>query len=121
MAWVWAVAAVSAALLGPVWSAAIPNMPRCLLRHVTGIPCPTCGSSRAALALIHGEVLDALRWNPAVTLAILAFGVGGVLAPAWVHLGGRLPVLTGREQRVAAGVVVGGMAVNWLYLVLTGV
>src|SRR5689334_14229058 len=44
----------------------------CPLKHITGIPCPTCGGTRALKALGHGAVLAALRWNPLVTIVALA-------------------------------------------------
>ena len=47
----------------------------CLFRNVTGLPCPTCGSTRAALSLASGRPLEALRHNP---LVICAAGAGAV-------------------------------------------
>lgn len=50
----------------------------CLFKHLTGIPCPSCGSTRSILALIHGDILHALLLNPlgillAFLLAVLPF------------------------------------------------
>lgn len=47
---------------------AIIPLPKCPTYTLTGIPCPGCGSTRATLALLHGDILQALWYNP---LAIL--------------------------------------------------
>ena len=48
----------------------------CPLLELTGVPCPTCGGTRALVALAQADVLGALAWNPMVALA-------GMLAVAW--------------------------------------
>ena len=64
----------AAALLGlaVVW----PQLPvhpplACPLRTMTGIPCPLCGATRAVVALVHGHVLDSLRFNPVGIVVVL--------------------------------------------------
>ncbi len=36
----------------------------CLFRNVTGIPCPSCGSTHAVLKLMHMDWMGALQDNP---------------------------------------------------------
>lgn len=36
----------------------------CPIRAITGIPCPTCGFTRAALALLQGDIVRSLRIHP---------------------------------------------------------
>ena len=52
----------------------------CLVKHVTNIPCPSCGSTRAVLNIIEGNWGDALYLNPLGYLiaAIL------LLLPLWI-------------------------------------
>ena len=38
--------------------------PRCVFYLLTGLYCPGCGGLRAAHALLHFRILDALAWNP---------------------------------------------------------
>lgn len=38
-------------------------MPRCPFRALTGLDCPSCGSTRAMHCFLHGRVADGLRYN----------------------------------------------------------
>jgi len=52
----------------------------CIMKHVTGIPCPSCGSTRSILAILHGDFSNALHWNPLGFLLLI-----GLLAlPFWI-------------------------------------
>lgn len=35
----------------------------CLFKETFGIACPTCGFTRAFIALLHGHILTSLRYN----------------------------------------------------------
>lgn len=43
----------------------------CLLRGLVGIPCPSCGLTRAFCALAHGELVEAMHYH---ALSPLLFG-----------------------------------------------
>lgn len=51
----------------------------CALYALTGLHCPGCGGTRAAHALLGGEVAQAFGFNPAFVLAVpvLLFVYGG--------------------------------------------
>jgi hypothetical protein len=36
----------------------------CLIKHVTNVPCPSCGSSRSVVTLMHGDLLGSVYLNP---------------------------------------------------------
>jgi len=36
----------------------------CLFKNITGIPCPSCGTTRASIKLLHGEFLNSILLNP---------------------------------------------------------
>jgi hypothetical protein len=76
--------------------------PKCPFHLLTGWHCPGCGSSRAAHALLHGDLQGALAYNSLVVCAaplLLAFSIAHVvshgrwsthwttrLSPRWIWL-----------------------------------
>lgn len=44
--------------------------PRCPFLMLTGLKCPGCGTQRAIHALLHGDVLAALRFNALLPVSI---------------------------------------------------
>ncbi|MCD8387206.1 MAG: DUF2752 domain-containing protein [Bacteroidales bacterium] len=76
---IWALVALVAALVVCfVAYGADPQhtwwLPRCWWHHFTGLRCPSCGSTRALHALLHGHPIEALRHNyfMLVSLPLLA-------------------------------------------------
>jgi hypothetical protein len=54
----------------------------CIFKHVTNIPCPSCGSTRSLLSLLKGNIFEAFYWNPiGIILAFLL-----VIIPVWILL-----------------------------------
>lgn len=64
------------------WSAQSPDNEStvCLIKNVTGLPCPSCGSTRAVVSLAQGDLVGALQWNPLglIIAAVL------LVAPWWM-------------------------------------
>ena len=111
MALLWGVVTVSTVVLRPFSLAVAPLMPACPFRAITGIPWPTCGSTHAAVALMHGRLGAALAANPLATLAGIAFFAGGLAAPLWAALRWPVPdvpaplpgwLRAARQRRLAA-------------------
>lgn len=71
-----AVVALFAARFLPVLNLA----PACSFRALTGLPCPTCGSTRSLVQFAEGNLLSAFAMNP---LAFSAF----LLAILWLVYG----------------------------------
>lgn len=57
-------------------------MEGCLVKHLTHIPCPSCGSTRALISMIQGDFLQALILNP---FSYLIAGVL-ILIPFWIMI-----------------------------------
>ncbi len=117
LAWVAASGVASVFALAPFLAPLARFAPPCPLHAWTGVPCPGCGSTRAALALLRGDVFGAFAWNPLAALGLVAALAAGALAPLWVALAGPLPawdsVLPARTRWVMAA----ALAVDWAYLV----
>jgi hypothetical protein len=83
-------AVTAAALVSPVVEAVAqrldssPNL--CPLLAITGVPCPSCGATRAALHLLSGDVPAALAMNAGATLFAVVLGLGALFG-AWTVSG----------------------------------
>ena len=52
----------------------------CLIKHVTNIPCPSCGSTRSVISLTRGDFINAFFINPFGYLVALIM----LISPLWV-------------------------------------
>jgi hypothetical protein len=77
--------------------------PACTFRALSGLVCPTCGTTRAVAALAQGDVLAAFRYNPAVPL-VLALTIGA----CWQLARGRA------RLTVSTRIVLAVVAVVWV-------
>jgi hypothetical protein len=88
--------------LGPVFAIVVPlaflPFSTCLLKIVLGIPCPACGLTRAAIALLRLDFAAATQYQPlALPLSLVAisapFGAATLEEKTWdrfvqISLGG---------------------------------
>jgi hypothetical protein len=88
----------------------------CLLRWLTGVPCPACGMTAASVALVHGDVAAAAAANPSVFgLAVLAVAVVPLLA---LRAAGLLPApvpWSASARRITGWVMVLLAFASWVY------
>jgi hypothetical protein len=120
LAFLWLAAAVSALALRPLWLAVGPLLRPCVFRSLTGIPCPTCGTTRAAAAFLDGHLITAFAANPLAAAAGLLFVVGAPLAALWALARWPVPVLPKplpRWFRIAAVAII---LANWAYIITVG-
>ena len=90
----------------------------CPFKRMTALPCPTCGTTRAVLNLLAGDVAAAVACNPLTCLAAIALGV---LLIAQVVTGRRLELnLTRRQRRWAWALAVAAGLANWAYVIRVG-
>ena len=101
LAVLFAGAYVSASILG--WG--------CPLQHFTGVPCPGCGMSRAAFALLRLDFMAAFRYHPMIC----------VLPPVVLYvLFGKKPLLGSKKrERVLLWGTMALWAVEWLLRLIT--
>lgn len=116
---VWLAISLGALIGGAFWLSLGLPMLRCPFLAVTGHPCLTCGATRCAIALFHGNLSAAWSWNPLAFVALVGVAVFDIYAA--VVLLTRLPRLRvidwtrGEKNAVRVAVVV-LIAVNWAYL-----
>jgi hypothetical protein len=116
------VGGTSLCLLGVALATPGIQLPRCVFKTITGLPCPTCGVTRTIIALSRGDLSRALFMNP---LAAVACGAGVlyllyagiVLALGLPRLRPTVSSIGARRIRIAA---VATLAVNWAWLIASG-
>ena len=93
----------------------------CLLKGLTGFPCPTCGSTRAVGRLAHLDLAGALAMNPLTTLAAALVALWAVADFGLLTRGRGLDLEVGRPLgRLVRWLALVAVAANWLYLVVAG-
>jgi hypothetical protein len=93
----------------------------CVFKAVTGIPCMTCGTTRALARLARLDLPGALAMNPLATLGTLALlpwaAVDLLLLPRGRALSLELSPAAARAARITA---VAAVLVNWAWLIAAG-
>jgi hypothetical protein len=69
---IWLCVTVASGAIGMVWLALQLPVPQCTFRTLTGVPCVTCGATRAAMALMEGNIVGAFWLNPLVFVGMAA-------------------------------------------------
>ena len=106
----------AAAVIWPALTEATGASVPCPLRTLTGIPCPVCGMTTAAIALVRGEVRGAFEANPMI-FGLAALTIVAVPLLALRRLGVmELPRPWSEARRRKAGWFFGLLAVaSWLF------
>jgi hypothetical protein len=118
LALLWLAAAVGALALRPLWLALAPHLRPCIFRSLTDVPCPTCGTTRAATAFLEGNLWAAFAANPLAAAVGLIFVAGAPLAALWAVSRWPIPKLTKSSLGWTRICMVLLVAVNWLYLIV---
>jgi len=108
--------ALSLVALSPLGGRLATALPACRLKSWFGIPCPSCGITRSALALAKLDFESALAVNPLATLGWSVFVIGGFAAGLAALSNRRVPEPPSRipiPWRWALALVV---VANWVYL-----
>ncbi len=118
LAFLWGGAALAGAAAVPFARPLAAGAPPCAFHALTGVACPTCGGTRALLALARLDVPAALAWNPLVTLAALVFVLGGLAALVRALRGQGVP--DGPPPRWAGAAAGLAFAANWAFVIVSG-
>jgi len=52
----------------------------CVIKQVTNVPCPSCGTTRSVIAMIKGDFASSFQWNPLGWLV----GTMMFIIPIWI-------------------------------------
>jgi hypothetical protein len=116
---VWLTVSLGSFALAALWFGLRLPWPRCIFHDLTGLPCLTCGATRAAIQFFHGNLVRAWKWNPLVfagLCAIAVFDVYAVLVLVTRRPRLRIAQLTANEKNSMRLVVVALLALNWVYV-----
>ena len=98
-------------------------LPLCRFREMTGVACPTCGSTRMARALLEADLVAAAGWNPFMFFAlacVAVWAIASISLRVLGHPGWRIE-LAKREWRALQITLVVALVGSWIYLILRGV
>ena len=101
------------------WLSVRLPLPQCLFHSLTGLPCLTCGATRAAWQFVHGHLAASLAFNPLAFLCYCGLVAYDVYALAVISLRAprlRLGKFSPAEKRMARSLAITLLAANWLYL-----
>ncbi|MBA2663422.1 MAG: DUF2752 domain-containing protein [Bradymonadaceae bacterium] len=94
----------------------------CGMKRLAGLPCLTCGATRATLHLFHGEPLAALSMQPMMISLYLLLLVWGMISLVGFVKNRRVILEMSRKEDIAfkASLVLVPL-INWIYLVWAGI
>ena len=102
------------------FSRVIVLLPPCPFRHMTGLPCPTCGSTRSGILLSQFRVLEAFLTNPLFALVCFGVAIWAMTALVLHITGRRMRLVRFNESKPVIRIfLIGAIIVNWVYLILT--
>jgi hypothetical protein len=113
-------------LLGPIlaFQVFVPEKwaLHCRATQWTGIPCPSCGTTRCLQLLLEGNLSAAWQMNPLMCCTAILFGSVLIYSlsssllhwPAW-----RVVLNRKNERRAALLLVAAAVLGNWAYLIIT--
>ncbi len=118
----WLLVSLGTLTLAAFWFAARLPTPHCAFHSLTGLPCPTCGATRAAYQFLHGHFAASFFFNPLAFLAywtVIAFDLYAVMvlmarAPRF-----RLKNFSGAQKLFLRSLTVALLLGNWFYLLAT--
>lgn len=106
--------------LSPMAHRLAHTLPACPVKAVVDLPCPTCGSTRAALALSRLDVASAISASPLATAAWAGLVGGGLIAGLLALWGRPLREPEWIQSALVRWALVVAVLANWIYLVGVG-
>jgi hypothetical protein len=119
---IWLLVCAGTFTFAASWLALKLPWPICLFHELTGRPCATCGATRAAIALFHGQFRAGWKWNPLAFASYWAIIIFNIYALLVVLMRGprlRLARVTPTDKKFLRGSAAVLLLVNWAYLLIS--
>jgi hypothetical protein len=116
----WGAVAASLVALSPLAARIAPALPACPFKSLTGLPCLTCGATRAALALGRFDFPAAFAVSPLAAAAWIALIAGGLAAGIASLARLEVPEPPRDLPRALRWAILAAVLANWAYLIWTG-
>lgn len=88
----------------------------CLFKAVTHLPCPSCGMTRAFIALGHGDICSAIFLNPSSILVYSFAWIGLFLAFLQIIYGKKfIRIAWTKSEKVLFPLILVLMSCTWVY------
>lgn len=116
----WGGVALLLVALSPIAGRLASVLPTCPVKTLVGIPCLTCGSTRAGVALSRLDLVSALTLNPLAAVAWVLLVGGGLVAGVMAVWNAPLREPDWRLSLPMRWLLVVVFLTNWAYLVGVG-
>lgn len=117
----WGTVALLLLALSPLAHHLAETVPPCPVKTLVDLPCPTCGSTRAALALSRFDMAAAVSASPLAATGWVALVGGGLVAGLLALWGRPLSEPEWIQSSPVRWLLVAIVLANWIYLVGAGV
>lgn len=120
LGYLWGGCSAALVLLAPFGRLFASGLPACPVRTFAHVPCPTCGSAHAALALARFDLAAAFAASPLAALGWIVLIVGGLAAGVAAARGHGVPEPPAALSWRWRAAVVAVVTLNWAYLIARG-
>ena len=90
----------------------------CPLKRFTGVPCPTCGSTRAVLSALHGDFAKAFALQPLVMTLVIASGP--IALAAKLSQKAKRLLISATHHPLTWFIAALALIANWIYVIKNG-
>lgn len=98
------------------------DMGICSLKALLGLPCMTCGATRATMRLLYGDLAHAILFQPMMIVVYIGLGLWGGVSFVSFLLDKRVSIELSDKWSIAFKISLAAIPLlNWAYLIAIGV
>jgi hypothetical protein len=97
-------------------------LPRCTFQQITGLPCPSCGATRAGIFLGNFELLNSILENPLYFILYIALFLYGTNSFIGAVFGKNIHIQFQKlSRKIIYFIIITAIGANWLYLIVQSI